>query len=397
MQGMFTTNPPDAGPYPATAPSPRAEASPRREPTPSTPGRWHVRVVAKEAVGPRIVLLSLALPTGAGFTHRPGQYVALEAADGRGRHFSIADAASRDGILTLHVGVVPGGVFTAHVQTDLAVGDRLWMDGPFGAFHIPMGGDAPALVIVGGTGLAPVLACLGAAVEAGSTRPIHLYRGVRDEAELYLADELARLSECLPSLRVVDVVERPSRSTLGLRTGFVHRAALADFPDMRAIDVFACGSPGLIEAIARDFPCEAGLDPDRFVADYFALGGITPLPPLCEEEERPLRLTVGSSLGDAAVEARAGETLLSALTRHGMPIGSVCGGNGACGTCRVRIPPAWRDRLPSIARPEQRLLAFIGAQAGDRLACRIPLTADLDGLEIGLCPREGDTHDDAGS
>lgn len=395
MQGMFTTNPPDTGQLPTTLPSSREGASRRRKPVPSTPGRWHVRVVAKEAVGPRIVLLSLALPTGAGFAHRPGQYVALEAADGRGRHFSIADAASRDGILTLHVGVVPGGVFTAHVQTDLAVGDRLWMDGPFGAFHIPMEESSPALVIVGGTGLAPVLACLRAAAEAGSTRPIHLYRGVRDEAELYLADELARLCECLPSLRVVDVVERPTQPTPGLRTGLVHRAALADFPDMRAIDVFACGGPGLIDAIARDFPREAGLDPDRFVADNFAPGGTAPLPPLREMEERRLRLTVGSSLGDATVEARAGETLLSALARHGMPIGSVCGGNGACGTCRVRILPAWRDRLPAIARPEQRLLAFIGASAGDRLACRIPLTADLDGLEIDLCPREGDTHDDA--
>jgi CDP-4-dehydro-6-deoxyglucose reductase len=53
------------------------------------------------------------------------------------------------------------------------------------------------------------------------------------------------------------------------RTGFVHRAALADFPDMSGCQVYACGAPVVVDASRRDFIGHCGLPADEFYADAF--------------------------------------------------------------------------------------------------------------------------------
>ena len=85
------------------------------------------------------------------------------------------------------------------------------------------------------------------------------------------------------------------------------------------------------------------------------------------------------------IEGYPGETLLIALKRADLPLAAICGGKGACGTCRVHVPAAWRDRLPMALKRELRLLDFTDAADGDRLSCRIQLVAELNGLEIHAC------------
>ena len=99
----------------------------------------------------------------------------------------------------------------------------------------------------------------------------------------------------------------------------------------------------------------------------------------------PVRVTLIEAGRCRIVEGHQGEALLLALKRAGLPLAAICGGKGACGTCRVHIAPAWRDRLPAALKRELRLLDFTNAADGDRLSCRIPLAAELDGLEIHAC------------
>jgi CDP-4-dehydro-6-deoxyglucose reductase, E3 len=53
------------------------------------------------------------------------------------------------------------------------------------------------------------------------------------------------------------------------RTGFVHEAVLADFPDLSGYQVYACGGPAMIDAARRDFVARANLPPHEFYADSF--------------------------------------------------------------------------------------------------------------------------------
>ena len=71
-----------------------------------------------------------------------------------------------------------------------------------------------------------------------------------------------------------------------------------------------------------------------------------------------------------------GSTLLDAIKRANISHASVCGGNGRCSTCRVRI----REGLGALPPPgavEARILQRIKAATNVRLACQIRPTADL--------------------
>ena len=66
-----------------------------------------------------------------------------------------------------------------------------------------------------------------------------------------------------------------------------------------------------------------------------------------------------------------------------------CGGNCACATCHVYIDEAWRERVgsPEPGGVEDGMLEFSeGRTAGSRLACQVPLTAELDGLTVEIPP-----------
>ena len=74
-----------------------------------------------------------------------------------------------------------------------------------------------------------------------------------------------------------------------------------------------------------------------------------------------------------------------ALKRAGLALLAVCGGKGACGTCRVAFPPEWARSWRRPEKRELRLLTHLKAGTDERLSCRILLSAALDGLEVDAC------------
>ena len=53
------------------------------------------------------------------------------------------------------------------------------------------------------------------------------------------------------------------------RTGFVHRAAMEDFPDLSGYQVYACGVPIMVDSAKKDFIEKCKLHEDEFYADSF--------------------------------------------------------------------------------------------------------------------------------
>jgi ferredoxin len=82
------------------------------------------------------------------------------------------------------------------------------------------------------------------------------------------------------------------------------------------------------------------------------------------------------------LQAVAGGALVWVLKDAGVPLPAVCGGKGACGTCKISLMREWADKLPPPQKREQRLLAHLKAVPGERLSCQITLTAELDGIEV---------------
>jgi len=79
-----------------------------------------------------------------------------------------------------------------------------------------------------------------------------------------------------------------------------------------------------------------------------------------------------------------GQTLMTAL-RSSQLIPGICGGNAACGTCRLTIDRSWIRRLQPMERAERRLItALAGENSSDRLACQIKLESWMEGLVVQL-------------
>lgn len=213
-----------------------------------------------------VMLVDLKLPASENFAFRAGQYIDILLADGQRRSFSIANAPHDGGHLELHVRRIDGGRFTGHVFETMKEKEILRFEGPLGSFWLREDSTRPIVMVAGGTGFAPIKGIVEHAIRLGLTRPITLYWGARTRSGLYL-DALARSWEtALPGLRYVPVL---SDEAWDGRCGLVHQAVLDDFADLSGFDVYACGTPAMIDAARAGFCNGRGLPADAFFADAF--------------------------------------------------------------------------------------------------------------------------------
>ncbi len=81
---------------------------------------------------------------------------------------------------------------------------------------------------------------------------------------------------------------------------------------------------------------------------------------------------------------------MQGAVRHGIPgIVAECGGNCACGTCRVYIDEAWRAKTGEASEIEEATMEVReDPHPGKRLSCQIKVTEALDGLIVRMPPSQ---------
>jgi CDP-4-dehydro-6-deoxyglucose reductase len=232
------------------------------------PRKMPCRVQELEFVAPDVARLRLQLPTNESFRYHAGQYLQFILRDGSRRSYSMANAPAGEPSVELHIRHMPGGKFTDQVFGALKVRDILRMEGPFGSFYLRDDSDKPLLLLASGTGLAPIKAMLEQLRAQGSERAARLYWGARKRADLYLLQWAQAQAAELPWLSFVPVLSEPDADWQG-RTGFVHQAVMSDLPDLSGFEVYACGSPLMVDAARADFTSRCSLPDDAFHADAF--------------------------------------------------------------------------------------------------------------------------------
>ncbi len=236
------------------------------------PPRVHVAAVAHmELLAPDVMRVRLAPKDGEHVPFHAGQYINIALPDGTHRSFSFATAPHQGGDIELHIRRVPGGAYTGHVFEQMKVGDEVRFEGPLGSFFLRENSDKPIVFVAGATGFAPVKSMIEHAFHAGVGRPIHLYWGVRSRRDLYLHDLAEQWAREHPNFHYVPVLSEPQPGDGWTgRTGLVHEAILADFPDLAGHQVYACGSVKMVEAAHPAFKAR-GLSEDDCFSDAFRL------------------------------------------------------------------------------------------------------------------------------
>jgi predicted ferric reductase len=161
------------------------------------------------------------LPEGhAGFRFRPGQFGWLTVWGSpfkiTGHPFSFSSSAEAPhGRIEMTIRSL--GDFTAAVQ-EVAAGQRVYLDGPYGAFTIGAPADMHVL-IAGGVGITPMMSMVRTLADRGDKRPIVLLYGSKDWDSITFREELEALKARL-DLTVIHVLREPPAGWTGEK-GFV--------------------------------------------------------------------------------------------------------------------------------------------------------------------------------
>jgi CDP-4-dehydro-6-deoxyglucose reductase len=228
------------------------------------------RVQKLTRAAPDVMIVELKLPASERLQFLAGQYIEILLKEGRRRAFSLANAPHDDSCLQLHIRHVPGGRYTDHVFNAMKERDILRFSGPYGSFFLREDSDKPMVLVAGGTGFAPIKAVIEHAIAERSSRPMTVYWGGRRREDLYLRDLAEGWATAHAGIRFVPVLsDAPATDAWDGRTGFVHLAAMQDFPDLSGHQVYVCGSPAVVTASRRDFVAQCGLPENEFFADSF--------------------------------------------------------------------------------------------------------------------------------
>ena len=226
------------------------------------------RVVKLERLADDVVRLYLKLPDTERMQFLAGQYIDILLQDGRRRSFSIANAPHDDEFIELHVRLVEGGEFTAHVFDGMQEKDILRIEGPFGSFTLQEESDRPMIFVAGGTGFGPIKGIIEHAIQEGVARPMFLYWGVRALDDLYLND-LPEAWQQQDNFSYVPVLSEPKDTDQWQgRTGLVHEAMMQDFDSLASYEVYASGPPAMVEAVRQGVALK-GLAGQYFYFDSF--------------------------------------------------------------------------------------------------------------------------------
>jgi CDP-4-dehydro-6-deoxyglucose reductase len=228
------------------------------------------RVQRIERPAADVAVLSLTLPANERLQFLAGQYLEIILRDGKRRAYSLANAPEEDTQIELHVRSMPGGTFTDYVFNRMKEKDILRFEGPLGTFFLREDSDKPIIFVASGTGFAPVKSILLHAFRTGVQRQMVLYWGGRRPNDIYMAALCQQWQAEHANFSFIPVVSEalPEDQWQG-RTGFVHRAAMADFPDMSGYQVYACGAPIVVESAHADFTGQCQLPEEEFFSDAF--------------------------------------------------------------------------------------------------------------------------------
>jgi len=227
------------------------------------------RVVTRQLLAPDVMRLYLKIPSTERFEFLAGQYISIIWRNNRRRDFSLANAPHASDLLELHVRLVAGGQFTSYVFEEMKEKAILRFQGPLGRFFPREESLRPIIMMAGGTGFAPLKSMLEHAFHKNLARPVHLYWGARARRDLYLNELPETWSEKYSHFRYTPVLSEPEpEDHWPGRTGWVHEAVAADYPDLSAFDVYMSGPPAMIDSAKAVFRAQ-GLPEEQLYYDAF--------------------------------------------------------------------------------------------------------------------------------
>jgi NAD(P)H-flavin reductase len=184
----------------------------------------------------------------------PGQFLhlALDGYDPSGfwpdsRAFSIASSPAQREILRLTYSVQ--GRFTARMERELVIGQKIWVKLPYGEFVV--GGDTDVVLMAGGTGISAFTAYL-AALKPDLPHSVTLFYGARHNGLLLYREMLDEQASSVPGLRVFYQLESGNLAAGELRGRLSIQDAWERLGQPLLAHYFLSGPPIMLKTLSQD-------------------------------------------------------------------------------------------------------------------------------------------------
>ncbi len=215
--------------------------------------------------------LQLAPDGHAGFSFQPGQFAWLTIWSSpfalKEHPFSIASSAERSDRLEFSIKEL--GDFTARIK-DVQIGQRVYVDGPYGSFSADREPASGFVFIAGGIGIAPIMGMLRTFADRSDSRPCLLIYAYNSWERLTFREELERLQDRM-DLSLVTVLKDPPAGWQG-EVGLVNSGLLErHLPEQRSSrEYFICGPVAMLDLSERLLH-ELGVPMNRIHSELFDL------------------------------------------------------------------------------------------------------------------------------
>ncbi len=323
-------------------------------------GEGRAEVVAAERGTAESVTLTLR-PNRAWQGFRAGQFVnvAVEL-DGvrRQRCYSPAGAEGRGATLEITVKRHPGGLVSNFLVDRAEPGMVVGLSPAEGDFRLPdprRRSSSGVLLIGGGSGITPLMAILRTLFAEGYDRPVALLYYAPDAGRCIYRSELERLAAAHPNFRLARSYTR-ARGAGELDGHFSPLHLPRSEPDFTAAETFACGPPGLLDAVRGTWA--GGLE-QRLHVESFVPPSFVPVGAAGEGRVR---------FADSGVEvANSGEPLLVQAEAAGLAPDYGCR-MGICHTCTCRKRAGTHKNLLTgevSSAPDEEIQLCVSAALGD--------------------------------
>lgn len=202
------------------------------------PIRKYVYTITALTRGEGIVEIKMK-PQGASMAYVPGQFMFVHfESKGVTREvhpFSISSGGEDE----LSITVKNLGDYTSTLPK-LKIGERAYLEGPFGVFNHNQGMHAKQIWIAGGVGITPYLGMVRSFKDKAQEKTIDLYYSVRSRKDLAYLDELQKVARVSKRFRVIPNVSDEQ--------GYLTVKRIRETSgDLNGVDIFLCGPPLMVQ------------------------------------------------------------------------------------------------------------------------------------------------------
>ncbi len=206
----------------------------------------------KELIAPNVYELRFEKP--ATLLFKPGQFLLFNVplvanpADIQPRACSIASTPDEQDLLFV-VKLKQGGRMSEWIEKSLAVGSIITMKGPFGLFLLRPN-DHDILFAATGAGIAPFRSQILHSLNAGETRTMHLFFGVRNIEDLFWHKEFESLQERHNNFHLHLCFSGEHANVSG-ETGRIQKFLPNFIKNTETTDLYVCGAPEMVADIKK--------------------------------------------------------------------------------------------------------------------------------------------------